>query len=195
MWKSKRVGDKYLIQDNDSKFPYEVNKPTLDWHLSIIRDDLKNLREDLKEFHKLSPYEFNVVATYSYLLDKDNAGEGEFYFLESIYEDVKDLEEMLSTDDEIKSKEDLITLEDIGFVKVYSGTVDHFYSKFIDCEFNIGKTKEVYVENGKIIHRLRTIKWKEVEGGRESESIEYEYLPVDDELKQIVENTIGAKLE
>lgn len=187
MWKTKNNGENYLIKDIYSKYPYEVDKKHLDWYLSTIKDYLGNLRSDLKKFYEEDKEALGVIFKYSYLMDKDNADEGELYFLESIYADMCDLEELLSSDDEFESKENLMTLEDLGFSKPYE---ELLYRKILSSDDFKEEREIIYINNPSIVHKKETTYWEKTKFGKESKRVEYDDLGVTDELKTIIENTL-----
>lgn len=191
---SKTQNDLYIVAgDKYDKYPYEVPKDIMDEYLDKIYMDVKNLQDDLLHLYEICPEAFYLLKRNCWELDNQDSDEGKFYIFRSILRDIEDLKEILTHEDEITPKEDLLTLEDIGYKPFYGGK-EGFYEKMLSETFEQEICEEVFLNvDGKPLHRKRTIDFEKTDYGKSSTNITYEELPIDDELRKVIESTIEER--
>ena len=96
------------------------------------------------------------------------------------------IQELAENDDDIREELYYTTLKDLGFEPDFHANFR--WEKVVE-DTNEKEVVEEVVFLNKILHRKRTIIWKEIEHGKSSKEIIYESLKVDKRLRTIVENT------
>lgn len=176
----------YRILLDDEHVPCELDKEHVDF---VLSDFLNHFKEIQKGIERLYDYDYELYR----LLFKDtyntlDVSDGRSWKLSDIISIIEDLQESLETnDDEIKSAEESIILNDLGFRREYWD--ERIWTKILEDTDEKEVVEEVILLKGsEPLHRKRTTIWEKVPGGKSSKSIVYEDLPISEELRKAAEN-------
>ena len=190
--KTRKDGINYIIADSEyDKYPRVIDKELLDKNLAELKEIFNLLKSKFENLYEKNYDIYRVILDSSWNFDKFDFDEGRSYVINSIITDIKDFQETLLTDDNIKSKEELWTLEDEGYRRDYTFK-SRWYKVLNDTEEE-EKIEEIFTDIP--LRRNRTIFWNIVDHGRSSREIIYEDLPIDNQLLQFIQNTRKIKGE
>ena len=189
--KSRKDGDNYIIADSEyDKYPYVINKESLDKTLVEVTSIFKLLKDKFKTLYETDYELYRVILDSAWEFDKFDFDEGRSYMINSIINELSDFQDFLKTDDDIKPKDELWTLEDEGYKIDYLDKT-RWYKVLTDTDEQ-EIIEEIFIHIP--LRRKRTILWDIVDYGKSSREIKYEELPIDDQLMKFINNTKGTTL-
>lgn len=182
-----RVEDKYRILLDGEYLPEEIVQSKLDNSLAYFKDAVEKFRSSLKEYATGYNLENNVIK---YLLNHAcfDVDDGKNWKLEDLFDEIENLQKYLKTStDVIPSYEESETILDKGFKDEW-GDSQIFEKKLEDNEER-EVVEELYQTKDGFVHRKRTTIWEKTDYGRHSKEIKYEELPIDEDLKRVLDNS------
>lgn len=191
---SKKLKGKYRIITDDDRFPIELNMKRTDETLSEMKVVLAKFNLLLKKTHEEDPDLYGVIVRQVFPYSGIDVDDGSALVLKYLEDSVGDLIRFLKThDDDVKKRDELETLEDIGYKRpIETSNIDVWEKMIEDCD-----DREVVDEllfnntSKKVFHRLRTIEWERTHCGKSSRSISYSDLPIGKDLRRVIKNTVG----
>lgn len=187
MLKSMKIDDKYRILMDGEHIPEEITQSELDNALSQLKSAADNL---LSMINNVSN-EYNVKGDIikrlfsNACLDSDNGGK---WRIEALSYEIDMLQKYLKdSSDNVPSIEESETIYDYGYKNTWLDS--EIFEKKLEDNDEREVVEEVFIKDGTFVHRKRTTEWEKVDYGRHSKSIIYEDLPIDDDLKRILENS------
>lgn len=191
--KSKMEGHSYVILQDGERFPVKLNRKRTDKSLLELKTSLEKVRVLMKELYA-SDYDL-----YSFLRDSVLRGsrfdfdEGDSSFLDSLLYDITSVHEYILTHtDEIKSREELESLEDLGYRRRlgFSDPGAPLYEKILEDTDEKEIVEEIIEVKGKVFRHVVTTYWKKTDFGRASCKIFNKRIGVPKRLVKAYRNSV-----
>lgn len=193
---SRKEGRNYLILNQDSDMPVKVNRNKLDKKLNRLKKALSTVQKELAGAYD------EDSSLYMILRDEvfDGYSTGELYdgksgWIDDVLYRISSVQETLAgEDDGIPDKEDVITLDHLGYRNMHLPE-NRFWEKVIEDTEKKEITEEIILADktknpdAEPIRRIRTTLWEKTEYGRASTSITYKKLRIGKKLMRAIENT------
>ena len=190
--KTKVEGNKYLITDDDGRYPYKLSKNKVDKAVEILRKDISHFNKTLKNLYENDSELYYLIIDNLYWYDEFD--EGRSYRLNSLETDLEDLQNTLAEDDEIPVYEEVILLEDFGYEHTPWGPEGRWVKKLEDTEEKLVE-EEIWPETR--LRRTMTVIWERVNDDfgchKSSKEIIYKKLKMSKKLEKACENTLKEK--
>ena len=196
---SRKEGRNYLILNQDSDIPVKINRNKLDKRLNRLKKALLTVQKELADTYDKDSDLYIILRDEVF----DGYSTGELYdgksgWIDDILYRISSVQETLeSEDDEIPDKEDMITLDSLGYRNMYPQEA-RFWEKVIEDTEEKEITEEIILADrtknpdAGHVRRIRTTLWKKTEYGRASTSITYKKLRIGKKLMKAIENTRSA---
>ena len=193
---SKVIGRNYLILPDGERIPIKINKNRTDKILSRMQNGLQTFNECVQELYQSNDYElYNFLTKEAFDSACLNFYDGKCWNLTYLEQELEKIgEELLSNDDNIKTAEEAVILEDLGYRDAMWGRTDNWWEKVLEDT----EEREVVEEirgGEEAVRRLRTTIWEKTDYGRHSKKILYKTLPIGKKLSRALENSRLAKAQ
>ncbi len=170
--KSKIDKRSYVVLLDEERFPLKLNRKRTDKALLELSADFGKISNIMKTAYNT---DYNLYVFLRDILSDSSTfdfDEGRDWRLEEIFKSIEQThKELLTNHDEIKSEEEVLTMEDLGFRSFSFRPI--MYEKLIDDTDEKEVTEEVFEWEGKLRHRFRTTIWEKVSYGKSSKEIKY----------------------
>lgn len=187
--RSKKIGDKYRIHCDFSRFPKEVGIKETEEVLKKTEKSINDFYHSLKEIRDEHQEVYDILL--SLIAEKCSmflCDEESLLDLKKYLEEIQ--KELENNDDEVLSEEELINLRDKEFKRIFGYEAVSLWEKVLEDTDEREVVEEISIRDGQIYnHRKRTTEWEKTEYGRTSKEIIYEDLPIDEELRKLARNT------
>lgn len=196
---SRKEGRNYVILNQDSEMPVKINRNKLDKKLNRLKKALSAVQKELADAYD------EDSSLYMILRDEVFDGysteglyDGKSGWIDDVLYRISSVQETLAgEDDEIPDKEDMITLDSLGYRNMYLQEA-RFWEKVIEDTEEKEVTEEIILADrtknpdAEPVRRIRTTLWEKTEYGRASTSITYKKLRIGKKLMKAIENTRSA---
>lgn len=193
---SRKEGRNYVILNQDSEMPVKINRNKLDKKLNRLKKALSAVQKELADAYD------EDSSLYMILRDEVFDGysteglyDGKSGWIDDVLYRISSVQETLAgEDDEIHDKEDIITLDSLGYRNMYLQEA-RFWEKVIEDTEEKEVTEEIILADrtknpdAEPVRRIRTTLWEKTEYGRASTSITYKKLRIGKKLIKAIENT------
>lgn len=190
--KTKVEGSKYLITDDEGRYPYKLSKKKVDKAIEGLKKDLSHFNKTIKDLYETDYEAYRLIVDHLEWFDEFD--EGRAYRLSALETNLEDLQNTLSEDDEIPVYETVILLEDFGYEHTPWGPEGRWVKKLEDTEEKLVE-EEIWPETK--LRRTLTIIWERVNDDfgchKSSKEIIYKKLKMSKKLEKACENTLKRK--
>lgn len=193
---SRKEGRNYLILNQDSEIPVKINRNKLDKKLNRLKKALSAVQKELADAYDEDSSLYMILR--DEVFDGYSTGglyDGKSGWIDDVLYRISSVQETLeSEDDEIPDKEDMITLDSLGYRNIYLQEA-RFWEKTIESTEEKEVTEEIILADrtknpdAGPVRRIRTTLWEKTEYGRASTSITYKKLRIGKKLIKAIENT------
>lgn len=193
--KSRVKGRNYEILESDNEiYPTVMNKKATDRKLAQLSVAMETIQRILLDSYEDEDYTFYSFIRNNVFEDANiDCEDGKIWKLDQAVENIKEIQETLAThNDKIDPPEYRQTLSDLGFKKdVYSFfRREGLWEKEVEIEEMKEIVEEILIVEEGVLHRMRTLIWEKIDGGKRSKSITYKKLPISKKLQKVIDNTI-----
>lgn len=190
--RSRVKGYNYIFKIDDDYYPERANKKQTDKSLKKIAAAIQTINDEIAAVYENDYGLYKLIDEYVISETRMECDDGRCRQLEYALDSLKELQETLAThDDEITMTEESETLSAFGYKCLFSD--DRFYEKIIEDSNEREVVDEIQFHGEKPVRRERTIVWKKVDGGRQSETITYKKLPISKKLMKAIYNSVSIK--
>ena len=194
---SKVEGRNYVLLPYGERQPRKLNKKRTDAMIDKLLKACNTISDALAELYESDYDAYEIFARA--ILEYDGRirfDGGRVEVVDDIATGLRCLKEQLEThDDEIRPFEEVLLLEDLGFVKdiAYAGRYERSVKSSEDEDIveEVIRVIDENTDSVKYLHRVRTIEWMRTDYGRSSRSIVYKNCPVSKRLARAISNTFG----
>ena len=190
--KTKVEGNKYLITDDEGRYPYKLNKNKVDKAIEGLRKDLSHFNKTIKDLYETDYEAYRLIVDHLDWFDEFD--EGRAYRLSALETNLETLQETLAEDDEIPIYEEVILLEDFGYEHTPWGPEGRWVKKLEDTDEKLVE-EEIWPETK--LRRTLTIIWERVNedfgSHKHSKEIIYKKLKMSKKLERACENTLKRR--
>ena len=193
---SRKEGRNYLILNQDSEIPVKINRNKLDKKLNRLKKALSAVQKELADAYDEDSSLYMILR--DEVFDGYSTGglyDGKSGWIDDVLYRISNVQETLAgEDDEIHDKEDMITLDSLGYRNMYLQEA-RFWEKTIENTEEKEVTEEIILADrtknpdAGPVRRIRTVLWEKTEYGRASTSITYKKLRIGKKLIKAIENT------
>ena len=193
---SRKEGRNYLILNQDSEIPVKINRNKLDKKLNRLKKALSAVQKELADAYDEDSSLYMILR--DEVFDGYSTGglyDGKSGWIDDVLYRISNVQETLAgEDDEIHDKEDMITLDSLGYRNMYLQEA-RFWEKTIENTEEKEVTEEIILtdrtknSDAGPVRRIRTVLWEKTEYGRASTSITYKKLRIGKKLIKAIENT------
>ena len=187
--RSKKIGDKYRIHCDFSRFPKEVGIKETEEVLKKTEKSINDFYHSLKEIRDEHQKVYDIIS--SLIAEKCSmflCDEESLLDLKKYIEEIR--EELENNDDDVPAEEEIVNLRDKGFKRIFGYEAVSLWEKVLEDTDEREVVEEISIRDGEIYnHRKRTTLWEKTEYGRASKNIDYEDMPINEELRALVRNT------
>lgn len=191
---SKIEGRNYVFLLDGDRFPVKVNRKVMDRALLDIEVSFKKVQLLLKKLYETD------YAAYAFIRDmvlgndsRFDLDDGSSFLIDQVVDNAVSVHERLLTgNDEIKSQEEIETLEDLGYHWYGGGLAHVMYEKVLEDSDEKEVVEEIQQSGDKMVRRIRTTLWKKTNFGKSSVSITYKKIG---NTKRLVKAFFNSKAE
>lgn len=182
-----KIDNKYRILFDNEHLPEEIEQNTLNNTLSVIQTLAQNLCDMIL-------YAQNNNSTTMKILDEifqkmNLTSDTQMGQLKELIYHIEQMQQSLAeNNDLIPSYEESENICDHGYAEEWIGS--GIFERVIEDTDNYRITEEVFCLNGNFVHRKCTIKWELQSYNKHSQEIQYEDLPIDEELIRLLNNSL-----
>lgn len=175
--KSKIEGRNYVVLYDDDRFPVKINKKRLDSSLINLNISLKKIQLLMKELYQTDYDAYAFIRNNVFDYQHFDFDEGSSFLLDNAIDTISSLHEWLLTNhDEILPREEVETLEDLGYQWFGGGFAHIMYEKILEDTDEKEVVEEIQEVDGKMLRRIRTTLWEKTHYGKSSLSINYKKI-------------------
>lgn len=188
---SKKEKRNYVVLLTNERFPEKVNRKYADKTIGKLKSLLESIQDIVKDTYD-KDYGLHRVLFDEYLENYFDVDDGKSWKLRNSIDALRELQETLAThDDEIFAKEEVITLEDLGFRCMVWDKTMYIFEKQIKESDEEDIVEEVCrVNKGPIVRRIRTTIWEKTDFGKSSKSIRYKKIRMNKKLENAFLNSV-----
>ena len=188
---SKIEGRNYIILLESEKKPIKINRATADKTLERLGNALGEANEIIASAAKDNPELHKLIAACLSGERINDIVNGESKAIAETKQKIGwEAISLQTRNDEIPSEEEMMTLEDMGFMRHVGD--DNLWEKTISCDKMCEIVEEILLD-GVPSRRLKTVYWDENSPKKKMvKKIEYKNVAIGKRLRKIVENTIAT---
>ena len=181
-------GDYYIVKFYEDRFPIKIYKPGTDHAINSLLNCYEEIQELLSTIDDDNYELFKLINDTVYYDLQYYHDEEPDRMTARIIENLKSLQKRLEEgNDTIVPAEEIEDLSDYGYKSPYGR--NDWWEKTLEDVPTKEVVEEIWIDGDKPLRRKRTIIYEVTPGVRSSTDIKYEELPIDDNLKRLIDNT------
>ena len=181
---SKKDKRNYIVLLTDERFPEKVNRRFADKTIEKLKSSLETIQTIVKDTYD-KDYGLYRVLFDEYLEYHLDVSDGKSWKIGNSIDALNELQETLAThDDDIRTKEEVTTLEDLGYrLMVWDKTMYIFEKQIKESDEEDIVEEVLRLKNNPIKRRIRTTLWDKTPFGKSSRSIRYKQIRLNKKLE------------
>ena len=188
---SKKDKRNYIVLLTDERFPEKVNRRFADKTIEKLKSSLETIQTIIKDTYDKDYGLYRVLfdECLEYHLD---VSDGKSWKIGNSIDALNELQETLAThDDDIRTKEEVTTLEDLGYrLMVWDKTMYIFEKQIKESDEEDIMEEVLRLKNNPIKRRIRTTLWDKTPFGKSSRSIRYKQIRLNKKLENAFLNSV-----
>ena len=188
---SKKDKRNYIVLLTDERFPEKVNRRFADKTIEKLKSSLETIQTIIKDTYD-KDYGLYRVLFDEYLEYHFDVSDGKSWKIGNSIDALNELQETLAThDDDICTKEEVTTLEDLGYrLMVWDKTMYIFEKQIKESDEEDIVEEVLRLKNNPIKRRIRTTLWDKTSFGKSSRSIRYKQIRLNKKLENAFLNSV-----
>ena len=169
--KSRIEGRNYIVLPNEAKFPVKLNQKRVNKTLMELDVSLKKIQFLMKQLYETDYDAYKLIVNQVFGENVFDFDEGKSHQLNMMIDNLDEFyQQLLTGNDEIPAREEIETLEDLGYSCRMLDRNNVVYEKILKKEENEDIIEQIFEWEGKVVRWIRTIYWEESEFGRSGKS-------------------------
>ena len=169
--KSKIEGRSYIVLPDEVKFPVKLNQKRVDKTLMELDISLKKIQFLMKNLYETDYDTYKLIVKQVFGEDVFSFDEGKSHQLDMMIDNLDAFHEQLLTgNDEIPAREEIESLEDLGYTCSVLDKDTVLYQKTLKVVGDEEVIEEIFEIEGKMVRFIRTVRWEQTEYGRSGKS-------------------------
>ena len=169
--KSRIEGRNYIVLPNEAKFPVKLNQKRVNKTLMELDVSLKKIQFLMKQLYETDYDAYKLIVNQVFGENVFDFDEGKSHQLNMMIDNLDEFyQQLLTGNDEIPAREEIETLEDLGYSCRMLDRNNVVYEKILKKEENEDVIEQIFEWEGKVVRWIRTIHWEESEFGRSGKS-------------------------
>ena len=188
---SKKDKRNYIVLLTDERFPEKVNRRFADKTIEKLKSSLETIQTIIKDTYD-KDYGLYRVLFDECLEYHFDVSDGKSWKIGNSIDALNELQETLAThDDDIRTKEEVTTLEDLGYrLMVWDKTMYIFEKQIKESDEEDIMEEVLRLKNNPIKRRIRTTLWDKTPYGKSSRSIRYKQIRLNKKLENAFLNSV-----
>ena len=169
--KSRIEGRNYIVLPNEAKFPVKLNQKRVNKTLMELDVSLKKIQFLMKQLYETDYDAYKLIVNQVFGENVFDFDEGKSHQLNMMIDNLDEFyQQLLTGNDEIPAREEIETLEDLGYSCRMLDRNNVMYEKTLKKAENEDVIEQIFEWEGKVVRWIRTIYWEESEFGRSGKS-------------------------